>query len=101
MQLEIEREALKKEKDKASQGRLEKLEKELADLRESSNELTARWQTEKQAIAELRGLKEKLEQTRTRDGTRRARTPTWKRRPACATASCAQLESTSGRPRAR
>ncbi|MCC7118744.1 MAG: ATP-dependent chaperone ClpB [Anaerolineales bacterium] len=64
MQLEIEREALKKEKDKASKERLVNLEKELADLREESKGLTARWQTEKQAIAELRGLKEKLEATR-------------------------------------
>jgi ATP-dependent Clp protease ATP-binding subunit ClpB len=64
MQLEIEREALKKEKDKTSKERLGNLEKELADLREKSKGLTARWQTEKQAIAELRSLKEKLEQTR-------------------------------------
>ena len=63
MQLEIEREALKKEKDKASKERLGKLEQELADLRESSRALSARWQTEKQAISELRELKEKLEQT--------------------------------------
>src|SRR6185503_10478404 len=63
MQLEIEREALKKEKDKASKERLARLEQELADLRESSRALTARWQTEKQAISELRGLKEKMEQT--------------------------------------
>src|SRR5512142_1196557 len=63
MQLEIEREALKKEKDKASKERLAKLEQELADLRESSKALTARWQTEKQAISTLRELKEKLEQT--------------------------------------
>ena len=64
MQLEIEREALKKEKDKASKDRLVSLEKETADLRERSRALSARWQTEKQAIAELRGLKEKLEGTR-------------------------------------
>ena len=63
MQLEIEREALKKEKDKASKERLGKLEGELADLRESSKALSARWQTEKQAISQLRELKEKLEQT--------------------------------------
>jgi ATP-dependent Clp protease ATP-binding subunit ClpB len=65
MQLEIEREALKKEKDKASKERLGKLEGELAELREKSKAITARWQTEKSVIAELRGLKEKLEQTRT------------------------------------
>jgi ATP-dependent Clp protease ATP-binding subunit ClpB len=63
MQLEIEREALKKEKDKASKERLGKIEQELADLRESSKALSARWQTEKAAISELRELKEKLEQT--------------------------------------
>jgi ATP-dependent Clp protease ATP-binding subunit ClpB len=64
MQLEIERQALKKEKDKASKERLANIEKELADLKESSKALSARWQTEKQAITELRSFKEKLEQTR-------------------------------------
>jgi len=64
MQLEIEREALKKEKDKASKERLEKLEEELADLKEHSAQLTGRWQNEKQAIAALREVKEKIEQTR-------------------------------------
>ncbi len=64
MQLEIEREALKKERDRASKERLEKLESELAELREKSRALTARWQAEKQAISDLRALKEKLEQTR-------------------------------------
>src|SRR5258706_1154586 len=64
MQLEIEPEALKKERDKASKERLQKLEQELAGLREKSSALTARWQTEKQAIGEMRALKEKLEQTR-------------------------------------
>jgi len=64
MQLEIERQALKKEKDKASKERLANIEKELADLKESSKALSARWQTEKGAITELRSLKEKLEQTR-------------------------------------
>ncbi len=64
MQLEIEREALKKEKDKASKERLERLEKELADLRERAAELHTRWTTEKTAIAELQATKEQLEQTR-------------------------------------
>jgi ATP-dependent Clp protease ATP-binding subunit ClpB len=64
LQLEIEREALKKEKDKASKERLGKLERELADLREVSSQLHARWQTEKEAIAELRNIKEHIEQTR-------------------------------------
>ena len=47
MQLEIEREALKKEKDAASRGRLKKLEKELADLKAEGDALKARWQAEK------------------------------------------------------
>ncbi len=64
MQLEIEREALKKERDKASKERLAKIEGELAELREQSRALTARWQAEKEAISTLRGFKEKLEQTR-------------------------------------
>ena len=49
-QLEIEREALKKEKDDASKARLETIEADLADLGERSAEMTARWQNEKQAI---------------------------------------------------
>ncbi|MHB8893851.1 MAG: ATP-dependent chaperone ClpB [Candidatus Geothermincolia bacterium] len=60
-QLEIEREALKKETDKASMDRLEKLEKELADLKEENEELLAHWQNEKAAIARLRELKERIE----------------------------------------
>jgi ATP-dependent Clp protease ATP-binding subunit ClpB len=64
MQLEIERQALEKEKDKASQERLERLEKELADLREKSHHLHTRWQTEKQAISELQSTKEQIERLR-------------------------------------
>ena len=64
MQLEIEREALRKEKDKASKERLEKLEKELADLKEEHTTLMARWQQEKEAIQRQRKLKEELEQLR-------------------------------------
>ncbi|MGZ6347875.1 MAG: ATP-dependent chaperone ClpB, partial [Anaerolineales bacterium] len=63
MQLQIERQALKKEQDKASKERLENIEKDLANLKEKSHELQARWQTEKQAIAELRTTKEQIEQT--------------------------------------
>ncbi len=64
MQLEIEREALKKERDKASKERLKKIEQELADLREKANHLHARWQAEKQAIAELQATKERIEEVR-------------------------------------
>jgi len=63
-QLEIEREALKKEKDKASKERLERLEKELADLQENSRQLHARWQMEKDAISSLQSVKEQIEQAR-------------------------------------
>jgi ATP-dependent Clp protease ATP-binding subunit ClpB len=65
MQLEIEREALRKEKDKASKERLEKLEKELANLKEEKNQLSLHWQQEKDAIQGSRKLKEELEQVRT------------------------------------
>jgi ATP-dependent Clp protease ATP-binding subunit ClpB len=64
MQLEIEREALKKETDAASRERLAKLEKEIADLRSSSSALEAQWQNEKQSVQRLRGLREQLEQTK-------------------------------------
>jgi len=64
MQLEIEREALKKEKDKASKERLQKLEKELADLREKSRALTARWKKEKEAIQKLREIKQRIEEVK-------------------------------------
>ncbi len=64
MQLEIEREALKKEKDQASKERLEKLEKELADLREQSSALRSRWEQEKAAIQAIRETKEQIERVR-------------------------------------
>jgi len=66
MQLEIEREALKKEKDKASKERLQKLEKELADLQEQSRALSSRWEQERAAIQRLRDVKQEIEQVRHR-----------------------------------
>ncbi|MFU8826911.1 MAG: ATP-dependent chaperone ClpB [Brevefilum sp.] len=63
MQLEIERQALQKEKDKASKERLANIEKELADLREQANQLHTRWETERQAIQEIRNIKEQMDQT--------------------------------------
>ncbi len=65
MQLEIEREALRKEKDKASKERLEAIEKLLADLREDHAALMARWQAEKDAIQSIREIKEKMDELRT------------------------------------
>ena len=64
IQLKIEREALKKETDDASQGRLDKLERELGDLEERSDELTLQWRNEKAAIDGAKGLKEELERAR-------------------------------------
>jgi len=64
MQLEIEREALRKESDAASKQRLEQLERELADLREDQMQLQSRWQTEKAAAVKLRELREQIEETK-------------------------------------
>ena len=64
MQLEIEREALRRETDKSSQDRLVKLEKELANLKEDSTVLQAQWQREKDEISGASTLKEQLEQAR-------------------------------------
>jgi ATP-dependent Clp protease ATP-binding subunit ClpB len=60
MQLEIEREALKKEKDAASRERLARIEKELAELKGESDALTAQWQAEKEGVQKLRGLREQI-----------------------------------------
>ena len=62
MQLEIERQALRKESDEHSRARLKEIERELSTLREQSNALKARWQTEKEAIGRIRKLKEQIEQ---------------------------------------
>ncbi|MGQ4617478.1 ATP-dependent chaperone ClpB [Nocardia sp. R7R-8] len=62
--LEIEEVALAKETDEASKQRLEKLRAELADDREKLNQLTTRWQNEKNAIDQVRTLKEELEALR-------------------------------------
>ncbi|MFB3778536.1 MAG: ATP-dependent chaperone ClpB [Bryobacteraceae bacterium] len=64
MQLEIEREALKKETDAASKERLDRLEKELADLKTEADALKAQWQAEKGSVQTLRSLREEIEQTR-------------------------------------
>jgi ATP-dependent Clp protease ATP-binding subunit ClpB len=64
VQLKIEREALKKEHDPASQDRLQKLVKELEDLEQESAELTAEWQAEKGKLADAQKLKEQLDQAR-------------------------------------
>src|SRR3954469_17903784 len=62
MQLQIELQALKDEKDDPSRARRDDLERELADLREQADAMTAQWQGEKESIDRVRGLKERLEQ---------------------------------------
>jgi ATP-dependent Clp protease ATP-binding subunit ClpB len=61
-QLEIEKQALKKEDDPNSRERLKSTERELAQVREQSNALKARWKEEKEAITRIRQLKERIEQ---------------------------------------
>ncbi|HEV2129935.1 MAG TPA: AAA family ATPase, partial [Longimicrobiaceae bacterium] len=79
-QLEIERQALQKETDPASRERLQRVEQEISNLRERSSGMKAQWQSEKDAIAQLREMKERLDglrveverATRTGDLTRAA-----------------------------
>ncbi len=74
MQLQIEAQALRKEKDEDSRARLARIEREIADLEERRNALAARWQQEKEAIQAIRATKEQIEQTRVQieDAERRA-----------------------------
>ena len=64
VRLKIEQEALKKETDVASQDRLKRLEKELADLEEKSDVLTSKWKAEKDKLGEATDVKAKLDQAR-------------------------------------
>ena len=64
MQLEIEREALRKEKDAVSKDRLSALERELADLRVRGDSLQAQWQAESRRSRTSRDLREEIEQTK-------------------------------------
>src|ERR1700685_859584 len=66
-QLEIERQALKREDDANSRERLAVLEKELAHNREEANALKARWKQEKEAIAKVREAKERIDQLKTEE----------------------------------
>ena len=64
LQLEIERQALKREQDKASKERLAQLEREIQNLRETADGLKGHWQNEKESIQRIRSLKEKIEATK-------------------------------------
>ena len=65
LQLQIEQEALSKERDQASRARLDAIEEEMAGLREQGNGLRAQWETEKQAIDHVRAIKAKKDETHT------------------------------------
>ena len=65
MQLQIEREALKKEKDQASRQRLETLEKQLAELQSQFDRHSAKWQGEQKVLREIKTLRERIEAKRT------------------------------------
>ena len=67
MQVEIERQALRKESDKASRERVTQIEKELSSLSEKSNTLKAHWQTEKEAIGRIRKQKEEIERLKSEE----------------------------------
>ncbi len=64
VQLEIERQALTKEHDKASKERLQKVERDIADLREKTAGMKVHWQQEKESISKIREMKERMEKTR-------------------------------------
>jgi ATP-dependent Clp protease ATP-binding subunit ClpB len=64
IQLKIEREALKKERDAASKARLKNVEKEISGLEQRSAELTARWQAEKEKLSSVKRYQEQLDQAR-------------------------------------
>ena len=63
-QLTIESKAVKKEKDKKSKGRLEKIDEQLANLNENKHELVVHWKNEKEVITEIRKIKEEIEKLR-------------------------------------
>jgi ATP-dependent Clp protease ATP-binding subunit ClpB len=64
MQLEIEREALRKETDAVSKDRLTRIEKELAELKTQASALQAQWQTEKEGVQRVRALREQIDQVK-------------------------------------
>ena len=64
LQLEIEQQVLKKEKDESAQTKINQIQKELKELREKSKELTERWKKEKELILEIRKIKEEIEEAR-------------------------------------
>ena len=72
IQLEIERQALQREEDEKSKARLKEIEQRIADLKETSSGMKAKWQSEKEAIDHMRTAKAELEQLQASSSTRRA-----------------------------
>ncbi|MEK6229199.1 MAG: ATP-dependent chaperone ClpB [Actinomycetota bacterium] len=99
-QLEIELQALSKESDEASVARREAIERELADLREQSNEMKAHWKGEKEAIDAIRSVKERLEQAH-RDAERAERDAALERAAELRYGEIPRLESEVGEQEAR
>ena len=86
-QVEIEREALRREQDPASKERLAKIEKELADLKEKSAALKAHWQKEKEVITRIQAVKEQIEKAKI-ERPRPSGWGIWPGRPKSHTAPC-------------
>ena len=97
MQLEIERVSLAKETDEPSRERLERLERELADLKERSTAFKARWQREKEVIGRVRQDRRGASTRPGRPGRRRARAATSTARPRSASARSPSSRSSSRR----
>ena len=95
MQLEIEREALKKEKDKASKQRLHSIEEELAELKAETRRSHGRWQAEQEAISKVQEIREQIDEIRVRDRSRPNADTICKKRQNCITANCANWNPNS------
>ena len=98
MQLEIEREALKKESDEASKSRLATIERELADLNEERNTLDARLKGEREVIERVAAIKQEIDETRDRDRAGAAPVRTTAGLPSCNTASWSTWSGGSKEP---
>ncbi|MCX6339447.1 MAG: ATP-dependent chaperone ClpB [Candidatus Aureabacteria bacterium] len=66
-QLEIERQALSKERDKSSRDHLKKLERDLADASEARDKMRAHWKSEKEAISQISAVKQRIEEVKTKE----------------------------------
>ena len=99
MQLEIEQESLKKEKDAASKDRLKRLEKELDEAKRKMATLEEQWRTEKAGVSRLGELRKKVEETKQELEHRSPRRPTTRRRPPRSSTAFCRGWSARSRPR--